>query len=237
MTYSTGELAKVCDVSIRTIQYYDQKDVLKPTQIIQGRRYYSEADKVKLDSILLLKSMGISLEEIKKILHESKDTAKLKMLIQKKEDELNMTLKKTEDQLARLKKLNEIVSEDSEKPMTHMENFETISKGMDEMKRMRKMIFISAGIMGAFQFSALVTALVKRKISPILYLLPFRLLYAAGITTYYYRKVSYVCPHCQTIFKPKFSQMFFANHTLKTRQLTCPHCGETHYCIEVLDEQ
>ena len=28
--YSTGELAKLCNVTTRTIQYYDRKGILKP---------------------------------------------------------------------------------------------------------------------------------------------------------------------------------------------------------------
>ena len=34
-TYTTGELAKECDVSVRTVQYYDNKDLLKTLQTNQ----------------------------------------------------------------------------------------------------------------------------------------------------------------------------------------------------------
>ncbi|NLK75609.1 MAG: MerR family DNA-binding transcriptional regulator [Clostridiales bacterium] len=29
-TYSTGEIAKLCNVSVRTVQYYDKEDIIKP---------------------------------------------------------------------------------------------------------------------------------------------------------------------------------------------------------------
>jgi hypothetical protein len=32
--YSTGELAKLCNVTTRTIQYYDRKGILKPQGFI-----------------------------------------------------------------------------------------------------------------------------------------------------------------------------------------------------------
>lgn len=35
-TYTTGEFAKLGRVSVRTIQYYDQKGILNPTTISEG---------------------------------------------------------------------------------------------------------------------------------------------------------------------------------------------------------
>ncbi len=41
--YSTGELAKLCNVTTRTIQYYDRKGILKPARFTEGnRRLYTE---------------------------------------------------------------------------------------------------------------------------------------------------------------------------------------------------
>ncbi|MDG5214690.1 MerR family DNA-binding transcriptional regulator, partial [Staphylococcus aureus] len=36
--YSTGELAKLCNVTTRTIQYYDRKGILKPQGFTEGKR-------------------------------------------------------------------------------------------------------------------------------------------------------------------------------------------------------
>lgn len=44
-TYSTGEHATLCGVSIRTVQYYDEKGLLPPSGLTEGgRRIYAEAD-------------------------------------------------------------------------------------------------------------------------------------------------------------------------------------------------
>ena len=76
-TYTTGELAKECDVSVRTVQYYDQKDLLKPTSLSEnGRRLYSEEDLKKLRQVCLLKSLGLSLSTIKGVL-SSEDPGKI----------------------------------------------------------------------------------------------------------------------------------------------------------------
>lgn len=63
---TVGELARQMDVSIRTLQYYDQQNLLKPShKSAGGRRLYSKKDMVKLHQILSLKHLGFSLEEIK----------------------------------------------------------------------------------------------------------------------------------------------------------------------------
>ena len=54
--YTSGEFAKKAHVSIRTIRYYDQKNLLKPsTHTASGARRYTDADFAKLQQILLLK--------------------------------------------------------------------------------------------------------------------------------------------------------------------------------------
>ncbi|MBI4857101.1 MAG: MerR family transcriptional regulator [Acetobacterium woodii] len=63
---TVGELAKQMDVTVRTLQYYDQQNLLKPSHKSEGgRRLYSKKDMVKLHQILSLKHLGFSLEEIK----------------------------------------------------------------------------------------------------------------------------------------------------------------------------
>ena len=43
--YSTGEIAKLCSVTVRTVQYYDTRGILIPSELSEGgRRLYSEDD-------------------------------------------------------------------------------------------------------------------------------------------------------------------------------------------------
>ena len=63
---SVGQLAKKMNVSVRTLQYYDQEGLLKPSHISEGgRRLYSSKDMICLHQILSFKYLGFSLEEIK----------------------------------------------------------------------------------------------------------------------------------------------------------------------------
>ena len=53
------------------------------------------------------------------------------------------------------------------------------------------------------------------------------------MSIYYYKSVKYICPRCHTVFKPRFWEMFWANHTPNTRKLTCPQCSHHGFCVEV----
>ena len=47
--YSTGEIAKLCGITVRTVQYYDQRGLLIPTELSEGgRRMYTSEDVEKL---------------------------------------------------------------------------------------------------------------------------------------------------------------------------------------------
>ena len=34
--YTTGEIAKLCGVSVRTVQYYDSRNILVPSELSEG---------------------------------------------------------------------------------------------------------------------------------------------------------------------------------------------------------
>lgn len=69
--YTTGEIASLCGVTVRTIQYYDSRGILKPDQHSEGgRRLYSEDDLKKMRIICFLRDMGISLKSIAGLLAE-----------------------------------------------------------------------------------------------------------------------------------------------------------------------
>lgn len=64
--YSSGEFARMAQVSIRTIRFYDKQNILKPSYVTPaGARFYTDSDFVKLQQILLLKYLGFSLDDIK----------------------------------------------------------------------------------------------------------------------------------------------------------------------------
>lgn len=85
--YSSGEFARMAHVTVRTIRYYDKKNLLKPSYVTEsGARYYTVDDFRKLQQILLLKYLGFSLEDISGMIIEDSDSQTFKnaLYLQKK---------------------------------------------------------------------------------------------------------------------------------------------------------
>ena len=50
--YTTGDVAKLCGVSVRTVQYYDNRGIVCPSELSEGgRRLYSEGDIAKMKTV------------------------------------------------------------------------------------------------------------------------------------------------------------------------------------------
>lgn len=81
--YQTGDLAKICNVSVRTIQYYDNKGLLNASSN-NGRRYFDKNSKEKLEMILILKSFGFKLKDIKLLFDEKVELNVIRALINEK---------------------------------------------------------------------------------------------------------------------------------------------------------
>lgn len=66
--YSSGEFARMAQVSIRTIRFYDKQNILKPSYVTPtGARFYTDSDFARLQQILLLKYLGFSLDDIREM--------------------------------------------------------------------------------------------------------------------------------------------------------------------------
>ena len=68
--YSTGKLSKISGVSSRTLRYYDEIGLLKPSFINEsGYRYYDDNEVALLQQILFYKERGLDLQTIKEIIY------------------------------------------------------------------------------------------------------------------------------------------------------------------------
>lgn len=79
--YTTGQLAKLAKITERTVRYYDKVGLLKPSFVMQnGYRKYCHEDLIKLQKILLFKTLGFSLEEIEGMIIQNDNSSMSKSL-------------------------------------------------------------------------------------------------------------------------------------------------------------
>lgn len=99
------ELARLANTTKRTIHFYDEKGVLKPAKINSKKyRYYTEDQVLDYQMILLLTTLGVSLNEIKIYLKKKGGLKVLfndkKSLIKQQINELQFNLSNIETFLA-----------------------------------------------------------------------------------------------------------------------------------------
>lgn len=98
--YYIGKVEKMCNISKKTLRYYDRLGVLSPDAVSNenGYRYYSKDNLLSIPVIKYYKQSGFKLEEIKSLLYESKCTAILENFRKKIEElekvERDLKLKK-----------------------------------------------------------------------------------------------------------------------------------------------
>lgn len=65
---TTGDLARECETTVRTVRFYEEAGVLCPDKRSQGgHRLFGEADLEKLKLIMDLREAGLSLNDIRRL--------------------------------------------------------------------------------------------------------------------------------------------------------------------------
>ena len=66
--YASGKFAEMAHVTKKTLRYYDDQNILKPSYVAEnGTRYYTDNDFAKLQQILFLKYLSFPLSDIKEL--------------------------------------------------------------------------------------------------------------------------------------------------------------------------
>lgn len=110
-----GHFAQIGQVTVKTLHHYDRLGILKPARIDpeNGYRYYSASQLNDLVSILTLKDLDLSLEQIAEILKGSLKPTDLLGILKMKQAELRALVNEKEAKLARVEaRLAQIAAEE-----------------------------------------------------------------------------------------------------------------------------
>lgn len=90
--FTIGQFAALHKINKKTLMWYDEIGLFKPAYIKEnGYRYYSYQQSATLETILMLRELDVSLEEIKQFM-ENRTLDRFNTLLQKKIVELNQTI-------------------------------------------------------------------------------------------------------------------------------------------------
>lgn len=224
--YTTGEVARLCNTTVRTVQFYDKRKLVSPKKTSEGgRRLYSEADIERFHSILLYKEIGFCLEEIKAILEAGNEVDIVRKFIQQHED---IVQDKQQELILKQDRLQALDDEITRKGKLTTSNFNELNglvKKRKQHNNIQRMTYLLLTGYCLLLFTGFPLAVKAGGIYPIIFSVVSIVLLVALIY-YHASKNAYVCPHC----KKEFTLTFFKdaitlNNGKKGKLLTCPYCG------------
>ena len=236
--YTTGELAKLCGVSVRTVQYYDSRNILVPSELSEGgRRLYSEDDLKRMRVICFLREAGVSINAIGQLFAEEHPEKVISILLDQQVQSLREEIAEGQKKLNMVETIRRELKEIDRFSIDSIADIAHKMKQKKQLTKMRLVILLTGAPVSILQIAALVLGITNGFWWLFALWAAVAIPWGIGISIYYYGHTRYICPECHTVFKSGFWEMFWAPHTPKMRRLTCPKCGHKGMCVEVYVEK
>lgn len=230
--YTTGDMAKLCNVSVRTVQFYDQKGVLHPSSESEGgRRIYNDDDLTKLRLICTLKAIGLSLDSIKSVMESELSEKILTLLLNEQAESLSAEINERQKQLKMITVIKESIAGKASVPANTILDVEhnMITKNGNNKKKLT-MIYAAVGIastLGLLFMVWLIASGIWWGLAVYIAVTICSLLLSAFVQ----KDSEFICPKCNSVFKPSLKRAFFTVGSHKVRWMTCPDCGNEDWCV------
>lgn len=103
--FKIGEFSRLGQVTVRTLRHYDQLGLLQPGHVDpeSGYRYYTLDQLPRLNRILALKDLGLSLEQVGHVLDRALSAEDLRAMLREREADLARGIAEQEETLARVR--------------------------------------------------------------------------------------------------------------------------------------
>ncbi len=102
--FKIGAFSQLTGVTVKALRYYDHMGLLKPAEVdrFTGYRYYTVVQIDRLNRILALKDLGLSLDEIGQALSENPSAAEIRGMLRLKQAQLRQTIAEEQARLQRV---------------------------------------------------------------------------------------------------------------------------------------
>ena len=232
--YTTGELAKLCGVTVRTVQYYDTRGILIPSELSEGgRRLYSEADLKRMKIICFLRELDLPIDAISQILKEEHPEKVISLLIEQQEKTLTDEISEKQEKLEKLRELKNGLKNQTAFSLESIGDIAVFMESKKKLKKMRWMMILTGLPVTALQVFAVIFWIVNGIWWPFIVWAAVAAVWGTLVSRYYFHHVKYICPECHEVFRPSMKEAFWANHTPTARKLTCTKCGRKGFCVEI----
>ncbi len=232
--YTTGDIARLCGVSVRTVQYYDSRNILVPSELSEGgRRLYSEDDLKRMRIICFLREAGIPINSIGELFAEEHPENVISILLDQQEQILRRELEEQQKKLGIIETIRRELKEIDNFSVESIGDIAYVMKNKNKLSKMRWLMVLTGIPVTALQWVSIVLWITNGLWWLFVIWACVAVPWGIVVSIHYYKHVAYICPECHEIFKPRFKEMFWAYHTPKMRRLTCPKCRHKGLCVEV----
>ena len=236
--YTTGEIAKLCGVSVRTVQYYDSRSILVPSALSEGgRRLYSEDDLKRMRIICFLREAGIPINSIGQLLAEEHPEKAISILLDQQAQTLREERSEAERKLELVEGIKRELKELESFSVESIGDIAYIMKEKSKLTRMRWMMVLTGIPVDILQWASIILWVTKGFWWLFVAWVCVAAVWGVLVSGYYFGHVAYICPECHQMFRPPLRDAFWAYHTPRMRRLTCPKCGHKGMCVEVYREK
>ena len=99
-----GDFSKLAHISIKALHHYDTLGLLKPVHVdrFSGYRYYEIGQLSRINRILALKDLGLSLEQVTELLREDLSVAEMRGMLRLKQMDLSIRIEEEQARLLRV---------------------------------------------------------------------------------------------------------------------------------------
>jgi len=232
-------MAKLCNVSVRTVQYYDTKGILHPSALTEGgRRIYNDDDLHKFRLICTLKTIGLSLKSIKSVLESELSVEILTILLDEQVKLLADEIHKRQNQLEMINIIKESIQDKAIIPKNTLLDIEDIMEKKNTVRNKKKLtlIYIGVGIAATSGLLFMMWLVASRIWWGLVVYISVAII-SLLISAFHLKDNGFICPKCNAVFKPSLKRAFFSIGDYKVRLLTCPECGHRDWCVLRKKEQ
>lgn len=232
-TYTTGEIAKLCNVTTRTVQYYDKEEIIQPSQISEGgRRIYSEKDLQHFRLVCLYKNLGLSLKEIKSILHSENEYKIILDLLTQQQNKLDEQIQEMTELKKKISIILEDISLNNAISISNDNDLSNLIAKKEHHKKIDKMTYLLLCFYIVIIFLSCILGSMLDGIY-VYGILGINILILLLLIYFHSSQNAYVCPHCKKKFTITFFQdMFSFNNGKKGKYLKCPYCHHKNLIAE-----